>query len=505
MMIGIGARHWRLGLAVAVVLATSGPALASGGGSTNQPGHRYYTACAGSSEEVPRTRPAAESVPSTAGDTLWTKRYNGPGNLDDGATSVAVSSDGATVFVTGGGTGLTGGYSYTTIAYRASNGTKRWSSTYDGPSGGYDQATALGLSPDGSTVFVTGGSRGMGTSLDYATVAYDASSGAQLWVRRYTGAGRHVDYATALGVSPDGAIVFVTGLSPGAGHGDDYVTLAYSASTGATLWSRRYDGPGHASDAARGLAVSPDGSAVFVTGSSVGTTGHPDYTTVAYGATTGTRLWVKRYKGPANDVDEAHAVKVSPDGSTVFVTGNSDGSDGGFDYGTVAYEASTGAQLWAKRYSGPAQRDDYATALGVSPDGSAVFVTGFSVGVANRFDYATVAYDVSTGARLWVKRYNGPANDTDDANAVAVSPDSSMVLVTGASIGADFSIDYATVAYDASSGSQLWVRRYDGAAGRDDFAYALAIRPDGSAVYVTGESIGTGGFDDFATLAYSLR
>jgi WD40 repeat protein len=446
----------------------------------------------------------AEAAPAVPGATLWTRRYNGPANKDDGATAVAVSADGSTVFATGGGTGATSGYDYTTLAYGASTGTTRWSKTYNGPGNGFDQATALGLSPDGTRLFVTGASRGSGTGLDYATVAYNASTASQLWARRYTGAGKLVDYATALGVSPDGAIVFVTGYSPGSGHGDDYATLAYSASTGATLWSKRYDGPGHGSDAARGLAVSPDGLTVFVTGSSVGATGDPDYTTVAYGATTGARLWVKRYNGPGNYVDEAHAVKVSPDGSTVFVTGFSVGLDGGFDYGTVAYDASTGAQLWARRYSGPVQRDDYASALDVSPDGSAVFVTGYSVGVGYRFDYATVGYKASTGARLWVKRYNGPGNDTDDANAVAVSPDSSIVLVTGASVGSNFSIDYATVAYNASSGAQLWVRRYNGAAGHDDFAYALAIRPDGSAVYVTGESTASNGFLDFVTLAYSL-
>ena len=42
-----------------------------------------------------------------------------------------------------------------------------------------------------------------------------------------------------------------------------------------------------------------------------------------------------------------------------------------------------------------------------------LFVTGKSKGSASDFDYATVAYDAATGAQLWVKRYDGPENHPD--------------------------------------------------------------------------------------------
>src|SRR5207302_8926010 len=126
--------------------------------------------------------------------------------------------------------------------------------------------------------------------------------------------------------------------------------------------------------------------------------------------------------GPGNGFDAARAVGVSPDGSTVSVPGCSSGTGSGDDYATVASDASTGAQLWAKRYNGPGNSDDGATALGVTPDGSTVFVTGTSWGSGTNVDYATLAYDASTGAKLWVKRYNGPVNNADVAAAVGVSP-----------------------------------------------------------------------------------
>src|SRR5581483_2283892 len=203
---------------------------------------------------------------------------------------------------------------------------------------------AIGVSPDGSKVFVTGTSQAPGSLYgDYATVAYDATSGSQLWVQRFSGRRKiSNDVASALGVSPDGTKLFVTGwLYYGSAHNYDYTTIAYDTAAGTQLWLAHYDGPANYIDQARALGVSPDGAKVFVTGRS--TTifpGQQDYATVGYDASTGSRLWVKRYDGTGNGPDDAYALGVSPDGSSVFVTGQSPGSTSGFDYATVAY--STG-------------------------------------------------------------------------------------------------------------------------------------------------------------------
>jgi hypothetical protein len=79
-------------------------------------------------------------------------------------------------------------------------------------------------------VYVTGGSTGSWNVDDYATVAYDAASAERVWVRRYNGPADSVDIATALALSPDGTMVYVTGESAGSGSGFDYATAAYSAS-----------------------------------------------------------------------------------------------------------------------------------------------------------------------------------------------------------------------------------------------------------------------------------
>jgi WD40 repeat protein len=170
--------------------------------------------------------------------------------------------------------------------------------------------------------------------------------------------------------------VFVTGESTGSGTGSDYSTVAYDAATGAQLWVSRYDGPGGLVDEAFSPGVSPEGARVFVTGETGGSTSDEDHTTISYDACTGAQLWVRGYNGLANGDDIAESLAVSPDGTKVVVTGQSDASNGYADYATVAYDASTGAKLWVRRYKGPANSEDEAFSIGVSPDGSAVFVTG---------------------------------------------------------------------------------------------------------------------------------
>jgi DNA-binding beta-propeller fold protein YncE len=477
-------------VAVAAVAALS----AAGAGGTGAP----VAAAAAAAAQTARVHSGGTSHgPAGPGAQLWIARYNGPHNSEDGVSSMAVSPDGKTVFVTGTSEKALAGDGpgdFATIAYRAATGARLWVARYNGPGDSFDQATSLAVSLDGETVFVTGSSNtSQGGPSDYATVAYDAATGAQLWVSRGSGPGSRIGGATSVAVSPDGATVFVTGYSnrPAGDRGDDYATIAYRAATGARLWVARYNGPGTSSeDAAFSVAVSPDGSGVFVTGSS-----NSDYATVAYLAATGTQLWATRYNGPSDPRDGAGgiSVAVSPDGSKVFVTGASSKPNSVTGYATIGYNAATGSQLWATRYNAPGNGMSRPSSLAVSPDGSKVFVTGASNG-----DYGTVGYNAATGGQLWAIRYNGPGNLDDFATAVAVSPDGSQVFVTGLSTGATRHYDFATIAYRAGTGTQLWATRDNRAGG----SRAMAVSPDGSRVFVAGSSVGATTHADYTTIAY---
>ena len=136
---------------------------------------------------------------------------------------------------------------------------------------------------------------------------------------------------------------------------------------------------------------------------------------------------------------------MSTDGSKVFVTGRSTGSPGDLDFATVAYNATTGAAIWTKRYNGPGFGNDGAYALAVSGDMSQVIVAGFTGS-----EYATLTYNAATGAWLWTKLYSGAANSIGFATAVAVNGDASKVFVTGSNSGSTSGYDYTTLAYSAA-------------------------------------------------------
>ncbi|MPZ28217.1 MAG: S8 family serine peptidase [Micromonosporaceae bacterium] len=440
-------------------------------------------------------------------DRLWAARFDGPGSGQDIAYGLGMSPDGATVYVTGNSLGDGTSEDYRTLAVDAGTGAELWAARYDGPASGSDVPNDLAVSLDGSTVYVTGRSPGVDTGDDYATVAYDAATGQERWVARYEGPVDRTSGTTALAltVSPDGATVYVTGQSADASPASSYATVAYDAATGQERWAARYAGVAAGPNTALAMDVSPDGSRIFVTGRLwTGVNSDYDYTTVGYDAATGDQLWVARYGEPGSTLrwDIAEAVNVSPDGSRVFVTGYSYGSGANADYGTVAYDAATGDELWAARYNGPTGGTDIAFAMAISPDGSTVYVTGRSTGTGTGTDYATVAYDTANGDERWVGRYDGPASDADIAQVVEVSPDGATVYVSGHSPGVGTSSDYATVAYHAEDGAERWAARYDGPAHSFDGVNALSVSPDGSRVFVTGHSIGSGTSRDYATVMY---
>ena len=262
---------------------------------------------------------------------------------------------------------------------------------------------------------------------------------------------------------------------------------------GDTAWVRRYNGPGSYYDYADAMVIDGSGNA-YVTGQSPGSGTGADYATIKY-RSDGDTAWVRRYNGPGNSTDAASAIAIDGSGN-VYVTGWSLGPETEYDYATVKYYPN-GDTAWVRRYNGTGDSTDRASDIAVDDLGN-VYVTGSSYHSATGRDYLTIKY-YPNGDTAWARRYNGPGDTTDYAWAITVEG-SGNVYVTGQSHSSETGADYATIKY-YPDGDSVWVRRYNGPGNGTDAASAMATDGSGN-VYVTGRSHGLGTEYDYATVKY---
>jgi hypothetical protein len=428
-------------------------------------------------------------------DTTWVRRYAGPYG-DDYAYAIAVDGAG-NVYVTGASRGSGTGYinDYATVKYD-SLGNEQWVARYNGhPTTNYpDEVRAIAVDENG--VYVTGYTRNRVTedSSDFCTIKYDKTTGDTIWVRKYNGTARQCDEPYALAIDDSGN-VYVTGRSEGTGTGFDYLTIKYS-SDGDSLWTARYNNYENGWDMAYAIAVDTNGN-VYVTGESYAPATYYDCVTIKYNSS-GVQQWVRRYSYQGNWSDEGKAITVD-DAGNVYVTGRSISTTTSWDYATIKYNTG-GTQQWVARYHGMESYDDEPTGIVVDPLGN-VYVTGGSgIGPLFYYQYATIKYSPS-GAERWVRTYLGPGCISSKANDIAID-NQSNIYVTGQSYDSVSATDYdyATIKYD-SAGVQQWVARYNGPADSSDLATSIAVDAE-SKVYVTGYSIGSDIYYDYATIKY---
>ena len=465
----------------------------------------FAPATAPSPQRALASAAAVTSSGAPGGTKLWVASYRDHVQLNFGQAVVA-SPDGSTVFVTGVSSDpFTGLGHTTTVAYNAATGARRWVARYYGL--GVSGPLAIAMSPDGSRLFIAGGTTPPGAALPtrFAIVAYDPSTGAMLWARHPFGDGE----ATAVTVSPDSAVVYATGTIGDFIDGRGSVaTFAYSAATGTREWLAVYHGL-RPSAVSQSVAATPDGQRVFVSSPVTSSSGSPLIATLAYDAATGAALWTRLAAGTADSPERVSAgrdLAVSPDSTAVFVTGMVPGASGTSAATTIAYTAATGAPLWSRQYLGP-QGNNAGNAVAVSPDGSRVFVTGHSDGTTSPYtqNFATVAYSAAAGRQLWARTFSASSSLTAGfmgAVAIGMSPDGALVYVTGTAPGfRSNSGNFATIAYRAAGGGTSWAARYR---GRRDFAgsNSLAVSPAGRAVFVTGFVGVHDGCCDLGTVAY---
>ena len=270
---------------------------------------------------------------NSSGIQQWVIRYDGPGYYEDGGRAIALDASG-NIYVTGDYDEL---YSdnYCTFKFNPA-GVQQWMAIYNGPDNLSDWATDIAVDGSGN-VYVTGQSFGYVTQGDYCTIKYN-NSGVQQWVARYDWLNYGEDQANSIAVDAVGN-VYVTGHGGNLQSlGRDYCTIIYNSS-GVQQWTARHNGPGDDDDEANSIVVDAAGN-VYVTGESEGIGTKLDYCTIKYNSS-GVQQWLIRYTGPGNDNDNPNNVAIDGSGN-VYVAGVCFGTTA--NSATIKYSQQIGVQ-----------------------------------------------------------------------------------------------------------------------------------------------------------------
>lgn len=372
--------------------------------------------------------------------------------VDEVTSALAAAPDGARAFVMGAATfvgGLLGSALRPAIELAAvdpATGERLWSTLIAESTGAVG---SLDTSPDGAVVFATyriGGE-------DHLT-AFAASDGSVLWEQTFPGGfGDGILASTVRVVASDVEPVVFLARSDGLGAGVAIGrVLALDGASGAVLWETVLDQPSFA-ERVDGVALSPDGSRLFVTAGTVvdPVLLPPQRVVAAYAAQDGSLEWLAT-PFETYTTRPAKGLEVSSDGDVVALLAGT--REAGFLPVTqlAAIDASSGGVLWTeetgdRRYESLALSVDGTRLL----TGGARFVSPLPPFVAS---WELRSLDLATGGDQWT---SAPVSAVEaGVDALAVGLDGNTVFATGSRRPSGGENALLTLAYDVASGEELW-------------------------------------------------
>ncbi len=409
-------------------------------GPTDADGATVDTVLPAGLRNVTWTCSAVSPIP---GDLTFLEEDSWAGTTD-GATGLAVGPDGKSVFVAAATANALAVFRRETTPGSDFNRLTYVDGEVDGqddPSDpgttadGLEGASAVAVTPDGSTVYVAG------TGEDaIAAFHYDETSGTVHFIEVERqgaddpgddgGAVDGVEGPVALAVSPDGKNLYVAG-----GSGDAIAVFDIAGGTGRLSFRQKLssaDIGGSGLVQPRGVAVSPDGAWVVVTGS-----GDDTVVLLERNGSDGTVSLADLETdgvddpgdpgGPVQDMHEPWSVAFSPDGKQVYVGTHGDDSIVVFDLDADDSELSFSQSV-------PAGAPGEVLWVAVSADGEHVLAatgSGNAIAIHRRNTETgtlTLQDTITDGDPL---TGGGVVDGLAGASSAAFTPDGLAVLVAG--------------------------------------------------------------------------
>ncbi len=428
---------------------------------------------------------AALNVSTSQVSQEWIVEYQGATAGVNTPVKSAIDRDGNLIIA---GKSQLAGYDFVVLKYSPA-GQLIWSKRYDGPGNSHDYLRAMVIDDSGN-VYVCGASYGgVATRYDWATIKYAAKDGKEMWVRRLNWRSNLSDEPLGINLDID-KNVYVVGMAAVNDFSHEMITAKYSPN-GDSIWTIPYRFCTFKSD--WGYSVCVDSSLnvyslgyTWREGIMVGNA----ITIIKYDKD-GTELWIRNH--PTNDGDYLRPIlskldaennlvvvgnfwdysfgiiKYSPEGR--FIWGERIGGGGidranslyvddncniliagyhGGDYLIMKY-STEGTSLLAKFLDGQTGSDEAYDAL-MDRFGN-IYVTGFSQNTSFRNDFLTVKLSPA-GSIIWQVRYKDPPAPLPWMhNAHSISLDSSYNVYVSGFAGGGTTSFLTTIKYSQLTGA----------------------------------------------------
>ena len=266
------------------------------------------------------------------GDTIWTRRYNGPVNEDDEAADCVLDNSG-NVFVVGYSSNGSND-DFLIIKYNTSSGDTIQTHRYRGSTNENDHARDCALDAFGN-LYVTGFSEN-GADVDYLTVKFNAANGDTIWSQRYSGTTNGNDLATGCSLD-DSSNLYVSGYSYN-GLNYNILTLKYNEN-GDTLWTRKSTDTLDSLRFPQTNCITDSSGKVSVIGMcGINENFQNRYSLITKYNSSGDSIWVRKYDGPTS-YDQPLGCTLDDSGD-LYVTGQTETDSSNFDSFTIKYETT---------------------------------------------------------------------------------------------------------------------------------------------------------------------
>ncbi len=371
----------------------------------------------------------------------------------------------------------------------------QWTARYNGPTNGTDIITDMDFYSITGDVYVTGVSDST-QPFNFVTIKYSCS-GTEVWRSRFVGP-LFQDYPNAIKYDPINNAVYVAGKSKGVSSQYDWLTIRYNATTGDTVWTRRYNGTHSGNDEVVDIDVDQTGN-LYIIGNVLEVCNSILNTKLIKYDPNGTEVWSETISS-VGCFYENLAVKIAVDANKLVVIYNESGS---FNYTAYArgYYISNGGCT----YVGCFEQEVGTSSTnilnyGIDFDGFGnVYITG---GYGSPINTRITKLESDVYTVVWQKSYNMSAADERAIN-ITVDQNNYSSYITGYVFNTNGSNDIVTMKLDAS-GDTIWTKKYNAIGnGNDQGGFVeinSGVNPD---VWVSGFTTQASGKKQITTLKYN--